>query len=106
MIVQRRVESVGNCEMVRAYGFGERRERTFGHKTVCNYQSVVFRVVLTRSGYEILQQEQISRTPLDDGEKPISQLQFPAPRVFLLSGKKISEHGIIVGIRAQCGWGT
>lgn len=51
---------------------------------------------------QVLQQKQVSGTSLDYGEEPISQFQFAAAGVGLLSGEEYRKLGIIMRVRSNC----
>jgi hypothetical protein len=64
------------------------------HRSQLRMLCVLFSVV-----DQILQQKQVSGTSLDYGKEPISEFQFAAPRVGLLSREEIREFGVIMQIR-------
>ena len=69
---------------------------TFRNESMCGGEWGVLRIVWCRVGYQIFEEEQVTRGALYDCEKPIAQLELPAAGVSFLLSEEGGKSGIIL----------
>lgn len=64
---------------------------TLRHQGMRSSQVGVFRVLLVRAVNEVLEQEEVSRASLNDGQEPVSELELSAARIRFLGRHESRE---------------